>query len=103
MAGVMDLIWPGAFVAQSIHVVDRLQAEIPDDLLLIPFHAASELDDDEISVLDVEQIIFTDDIIQRQRDPRTRERKCVIRGNTLEREAMRHLWLPGNPGPARNP
>ena len=24
MAGVMDLIWPGAFVAQSIHVVARL-------------------------------------------------------------------------------
>ena len=53
MAGVMDLTWPGAFIVQSIHVVDRLQAEIPDDLLLIPFHAASELDDDEISVRDV--------------------------------------------------
>ena len=24
MPGVMDLIWPGAFVAQSIHVVARL-------------------------------------------------------------------------------
>jgi hypothetical protein len=24
MGGVMDLIWPGAFVAQSIHVVARL-------------------------------------------------------------------------------
>ena len=24
MAGVMDLIWPGAFAAQSIHVVARL-------------------------------------------------------------------------------
>ena len=24
MAGVMDLIWPGAFVAQSIHVVAQL-------------------------------------------------------------------------------
>ena len=45
MAGVMDLIWPGAFVAQSIHVVDRLRAKILDGLLLIPFHAASELDD----------------------------------------------------------
>ena len=64
-------------------VLDRLRAKIRDGLLLIPFHAANELDDDEISVLDVEQIILTGDIIQRQRDPQTRQRKYVIRGDTL--------------------
>jgi hypothetical protein len=68
-------------------IIDRLRAKIRDGLLLIPFHAATELDDDEISVLDVEQIILTGDIIQRQRDARTRERKYVIRGDTLEGEA----------------
>jgi hypothetical protein len=51
------------------------------------FHAANELDDDEISILDVEEIILTGDIIQRQRDPQTRERKYVIRGGTLAGEA----------------
>jgi hypothetical protein len=68
-------------------VVDRLRAKIRDGLLLIPFHAANELDDDEISILDVEEIILTGDIIQRQRDPQTRERKYVIRGGTLAGEA----------------
>jgi uncharacterized protein DUF4258 len=68
-------------------IIDRLRAKIRDGLLLIPFHAATELDDDEISVLDVEQIILSGDIVQTQRDPRTRERKYVIRGNTLAREA----------------
>lgn len=67
--------------------IDRLRAKIRDGLFLIPFHAASELDDDEISVLDVEQIILTGDIIQRQRDARTRERKYIIRGETLAGEA----------------
>ena len=51
------------------------------------FHAANELDDDEINVLDVEEIILTGSIIARQRDQQTRERKYVIRGATLAREA----------------
>lgn len=37
------------------------------------FHAANEADDDEISILDVENIILTGDITQRQRDAQTRE------------------------------
>ena len=68
-------------------IIERLRDKIRDGLLLIPFHAATELDDDEISVLDVEQIILTGDIIQRQRDPQTRERKYVVRGVTLVQEA----------------
>jgi len=67
-------------------IIDRLRAKIRDGLLLIPFHAASELDDDEISVLDVEQVIFTGDVIERQRDSAARERKYVIRGETLAGE-----------------
>lgn len=68
-------------------VIDRLRAKIRDGQYLVPFHAANELDDDEISILDVENIILTGDIIQRQRDSQTRERKYVIRGETLAGEA----------------
>ncbi len=53
---------------------------------LVPFHAATELDDDDISIFDVENIILTGEIIQRQRDPQTRERKYVVRGETLAGE-----------------
>lgn len=68
-------------------VIDHLRAKIRDGLLLVPFHAANELDDDEISILDVEQVVLTGDVIQRQRDSQTRERKYVIRGETLAGEA----------------
>ena len=68
-------------------VIDRLRAKIRDGQYLVPFHAANELDDDEISILDVENIILTGDIIQRQRDSQTRERKYVIRGETRAAEA----------------
>jgi len=68
-------------------VIDRLRSKIRDGRLLVPFHAANELDDDEISVLDVEQIILTGDVFKRQRDPKTRERKYLVRGETLAGEA----------------
>ena len=53
----------------------------------MPVHAADELDDDEISIFDVENIILTGQVIERQRDAQTRERKYVIRGKTLDDEA----------------
>ncbi len=67
-------------------ILDRLRAKIRDGQYLVPFHAANELDDDEISIFDVESIILTGRIIQRQRDSQTRERKYVIRGETLAAE-----------------
>lgn len=55
---------------------------------VISIHAAEELDDDNLTVLDLENIILTGTIIERQRDNRTREVKCVVRGCTLdERQA----------------
>jgi YgiT-type zinc finger domain-containing protein len=53
----------------------------------VPFHAADELDYDEISIFDAENIILTGDIIERHRDAQTRERKYVIKGETLDGEA----------------
>lgn len=67
-------------------ILDRLRAKIREGEYLVPFHAANELDDDDISIFDVEHIILTGEIAQRQRDPRTRERKYVLRGRTLAGE-----------------
>ena len=67
-------------------ILDRLRTGIRNGQYLVPFHAANELDDDEISIFDVENIILTGNIIERQRDSQTRERKYVIRGATLAGE-----------------
>ena len=47
-------------------------------------HAAEELDDDHLSILDLENIILTGQIQERQRDVRTREVEYVIAGTTLD-------------------
>jgi hypothetical protein len=51
---------------------------------VVSVHAAEELDDDNLTILDLENIILTGEIIERQRDRQTREVKCVIRGFTLD-------------------
>ena len=68
-------------------IIDRLRDKIRAGEYVVPFHAANELDDDEISIFDVENIILTGEIVDRQRDAQTRERKYVVKDETLDGEA----------------
>ena len=55
---------------------------------VVSLHAAEELEDDNLTILDLENIILTGRIVERQKDRQTRETKVVIRGRTLDdREA----------------
>ena len=51
---------------------------------VVSLHAAEELDDDDLTILDLESIILTGEIAERQRDRRTREVKFVIRGHAIK-------------------
>ena len=51
---------------------------------VVSIHAAEELDDDNLTIIDLENIILTGEIVERQRDARTGEIKCVVRGFTLD-------------------
>lgn len=50
---------------------------------VVSVHATEELDDDNLSILDLENILLTSEIVERQRDRQTRERKFVVRGITV--------------------
>ena len=54
---------------------------------VVSLHAAEELDDDNLTILDLENIILTGEIIERQRDRQTREVKFVVHGLTIEGHA----------------
>ena len=62
------------------HLIRRLN-------YVVSTHSAEELEDDNLSVLDLENIALTGQIIERQRDVKTREAKYVIAGTTLEGDA----------------
>lgn len=51
---------------------------------LVSLHVAEELEDDNLTILDVESIVLSGAIVERQRDPRSREVKYVGRSTTLE-------------------
>jgi len=51
---------------------------------VVSTHAAEELEDDNLSILDLENTILTGQITERQRDAKTRESKVVVTGITLE-------------------
>ncbi|MBI5792988.1 MAG: DUF4258 domain-containing protein [Rhodocyclales bacterium] len=51
---------------------------------VVSTHAAEELEDDNLSILDLESIILTGKISERQRDAQTRESKIVVSGVTLD-------------------
>ena len=51
---------------------------------VVSTHAAEELEDDNLSILDLENIILTGQVKERQRDAHTRDVKCVVAGVTLD-------------------
>ena len=47
-------------------------------------HAEEEMDSDDLSIFDVERVILTGRIIERQKDTETSEWKYLIRGKCIE-------------------
>ena len=63
--------------------INRLRDLIRSLNYAVSIHAAEELEDDNLTILDFENIILTGAIVERQRDRQTREVKYTLRGNTL--------------------
>lgn len=67
---------------------------------VVSTHAAEELEDDHLSILDLENIILTEQITARQQKTQTREVKCVVTGATLNgtaAEAVVKIGITGKP------
>ena len=65
---------------------------------VISTHAADELEDDNLSILDLENVVLTGQITERQRDRVTHETKYVIQGNTLVGSAAEVVAKGGHTG-----
>ena len=51
---------------------------------VVSIHAAEELEDDNLTILDLENIVLTGRIVERQKDRQARESKFIVRGRTLD-------------------
>ncbi len=68
---------PNPTISQLRHLIRTLN-------YVISTHAAEELEDDNLSILDLENLILTGQVSERQRDIETRENKVVVSGITLD-------------------
>jgi hypothetical protein len=50
---------------------------------IVAFHARKEMNDDELTIYDIERGILTGEILERQQDKVTAEWKYRIRGETI--------------------
>lgn len=64
--------------------IARIRALVRSLSYVVSVHAAEELEDDNLTILDLESIILTGSIIERQKDRDTGEVKSIIRGATIE-------------------
>lgn len=72
----MDTLYP--------RILERFRSRIRERRYVITLHALDELDEDALSVFDVERAILTGEIVERQRDQTTRERKYLVRGRAVD-------------------
>jgi hypothetical protein len=70
------------------HILQRMREKVRALDYVMTLHAEEEMEDDDLSVLDVEQAILTGEIVERQRDQETGEWKHLIAGNTLMDEPL---------------
>ncbi|HEY2922737.1 MAG TPA: DUF4258 domain-containing protein [Candidatus Binatia bacterium] len=63
-------------------ILQQIQAKIRTLDYVMTIHADEEMDDDGLSILDVEQVILAGQIVERQRDRNTGEWKYLITGRT---------------------
>ena len=53
---------------------------------VMTLHAEEEMDHDGLTIYDVESVILTGEIIEQQQDHRSRERRYLVRGQTVDGE-----------------
>ena len=79
-------------------VLRRMQALVRASEYVVTLHGHEETEADRLTMYDVEHVILTERIVERQRDERTNEWKYLVGGETLEGDAA---VVAGKIGPTR--
>ena len=64
-------------------ILKRIQDKIRTRQYVMTLHAEEEMDDDELSIFDIERCILTGEITERQKDRASEEWKYVIEGQSV--------------------
>lgn len=64
-------------------LLKRMREKIGARQYVMTLHAEEEMDEDNLSVFDVERCILSGEIIEKQRDHETREWKYLVKGHSM--------------------
>jgi hypothetical protein len=65
-------------------ILQRFRDSIRSRDYVVTLHAEEEMDEDGLSVFDLESAVLTGEIVERQRDRLTREWKYIVNGSGLD-------------------
>lgn len=65
-------------------ILQQMREKIRSRQYVMTLHAEEEMDEDGLSIFDIESIILTGKIIERQKDAETTEWKYIVEGETIE-------------------
>jgi hypothetical protein len=64
-------------------ILNQLREKVRTRQYVMTVHAEEEMDEDELTIFDVESVILSGKIIQRQKDQSTGEWKYLVKGESL--------------------
>jgi len=65
-------------------ILKSMREKIRTNQYVMTLHAEEEMNDDQLSIYDVESVILNGEILERQKDPITAEWKYRIKGKTID-------------------
>lgn len=69
-------------------ILNQLREKIRTRQYVMTVHADEEMDEDELTIFDVESVILSGKIIERQKDRNTGDWKYLIKGKSLAGESV---------------
>ena len=63
-------------------ILRRIQEKVRTLEYVMSIHAEEEIDDDGLTIFDVEHVLLTGEIVERQKDRQTGEWKYLVEGRT---------------------
>ena len=65
-------------------ILKKLRDYIRESRYIVSVHADEQMDEDNLSIFDVERTILTGQIAERQKDKETGEWKYIVKGNSMD-------------------
>jgi len=65
-------------------ILEKIRARVRAHQYVMTLHAEEEMEEDGLSILDVEHALLTGSLVGRQSDRRSKERKYLVRGRSVD-------------------